>query len=307
MHRPSAFPTRRGVLASLAALASPAAALAQALPAAAAAEDAISAELLRTGLYLLHGGGCRSLLRLNAAGSLLVDGKRGGTYRPLMAQIRRINRLSDLPLRGVIYTNHHDIHAGNHAQFVAGGVSVLAQSNALPRLPRVVLPDAGLASAPRSSKPAGVVGGFDREHHFTMGGVEVRLHHFGPAMTDNDTVVLFPDLRLLAVGELWSPGLPVPDYAAGGTLAGWSVALDGLLALAADTAVPSAGAAQPIEELRDFRRRLDTFVERAARLVKDSVPKAAFVAQLRTDDLGWPSTLDDQAVDLLYRDLAQLR
>jgi len=68
-----------------------------------------------------------------------------------------------------------------------------------------------------------------------MGGVEIRLYHFGPAKTDNDAVVLFPELRLLAAGELFPPGPPVPDYVAGGTLLGWRRALDGLLDLGFDT------------------------------------------------------------------------
>jgi glyoxylase-like metal-dependent hydrolase (beta-lactamase superfamily II) len=307
MHSPRVSPTRRCVLASLAALASPAPAIAQSLPSAPASEDSITADLLKTGLYLLRGGGCQSLLRLNAAGCVLVDGKRAGTYRPLMSLVRRINKLSDLPLRGVIYTNHHDIHAGNHAQFLAGGASVLVQSNCLPRLPRVPSPDGEVASGPRSRRPLGVVGAFTRDHQFTMGGVEIRLYHFGAAKTDNDAVVLFPDLRLIAAGELFSLGLPVPDYAAGGTLLGWRASLDRLLDLGFDTAVPSGDALGTIAQLRDFRYRMGVFVERAARLVKNNIPKSAFATQMHTDDLGWQLNMREQEVDLLYRELGQMR
>jgi cyclase len=307
MHRSSISATRRRILASLGALTSPGAVLAQLAQSASPADEAITADLLRTGLYLLHGGGCQSLLRLNAAGCVLVNGKRGGTYRPLMSLVRRINKLSDLPLRGVIYTNHHDIHSGNHAQFIAGGVSVLVQSNCLPRLPIVPLADTAIASAPRSKRPPGVAGGFDHNHRFTIGGVEVRLHHFGPAQTDNDAVVLFPDLRVLGVGELFSSGLPLPDYAAGGSLLGWKAALDSILDLPFDIAIPSGDAPKTRAEVSEFRRRMQILVDRAAHLVKNNVSKGEFKAQMKSDDLGWNLQVSEQEVDLLYRDLGQTR
>lgn len=101
------------------------------------ADEALAADLVTTGVYLIGGGGCNSLLRLNAAGTILIDGKRAGTYRALMSQLRRISKLSDLPLRVVIVTNHHDIHTGNYARFLDAGVAVLGHSNALRRLPAI--------------------------------------------------------------------------------------------------------------------------------------------------------------------------
>src|SRR5204862_1101915 len=131
--------------------------------ASAPAEQPLSADLVKTGLYLIGGGGCNSLLRLSAAGTILVDGKRPGTYRALMSQLRRINKLSDLPLRVVIVTNHHDTHAGNHARFVDAGVVVLAQANALRRLPAASDPPVG-AGAPSDRRTPGPVFGFERSH-----------------------------------------------------------------------------------------------------------------------------------------------
>jgi len=218
----------------------------------------LSVELVKTGLYLISGAGCNSLLRLSAAGSILVNGKLPGTYRALMSQIRRINKLSDLPLRAVIFTNHHDIHAGNTAQFVDAGMAVLAQQNALPRLPPMAEPAPVPAASGVMRTKAGAVFGFEQRHDFRMGGVEVQLHDFGPAQTNDDIVVLFPDLKVLAIGELYSAGEPVPDFKSGGTLAGWGHVLDQVLKLDFDVAIPSVGSPVGKAELASYRDRLAT-------------------------------------------------
>jgi cyclase len=261
-------------------------------------------ELVRTGLYLIGGGGCNSLLRLSAAGSMLVDGKLPGTYRALMSQLRRINRISDLPLRAVIFTNHHDVHAGNKAQFVEAGMAVLVQENALSRLAATAQPPA-TASAASARGKAGAVFGFQHRHDFRMGGVEVQLHHFGPAQTNADIVVLFPDLKVAAVGELYPVGGPMPDFKNGGTLAGWGRVLTQVLKLDFDVAVPSVGAPVGKADLASYRDRVETLTSRATALVKAGVAQDRFLQSLATADLGWTMNLDAESIDHLYADLAR--
>lgn len=261
----------------------------------------LSVELVKTGLYLIGGGGCNSLLRLSAAGSILVDGKLPGTFRALMSQIRRINKLSDLPLRAVIFTNHHDIHAGNKAQFVDAGMAVLAQQNALPRLP----PPTPTVSGATQRRPPGAVFGFQQRHDFRMGGVEVQLHDFGPAQTNDDIVVFFPDLKVAAIGELHSSGEPMPDFRNGGTLSGWAPVLNQVLKLDFDVAVPSVGSPVGRAELASYRDRVQTLTSRATALVKAGVAQDQFLERLATADLGWTMHLDAETVGYLYTDLAR--
>jgi hypothetical protein len=264
----------------------------------------LGAELVKTGLYLISGGGCNSLLRLSAAGTVLVDGKAPGTYRTLMSQVRRINKLSDLPLRAVIFTNHHEIHAGNKAQFLDAGVAVLAHVNALPRLAATQEPPAAASGASARGK-AGAVCGFQHRHDFRIGGVEVQLHDFGPAQTDEDIVALFPDLKVVAVGELYSVGEPMPDFRNGGTLSGWAPVLDQVLKLDFDIAVPSVGPPVGRAELASFKTRVEALTSRATALVRAGVAQDRFLQRLATDDLGWTLHLDAEAIGHLYADLAR--
>jgi glyoxylase-like metal-dependent hydrolase (beta-lactamase superfamily II) len=42
---------------------------------------------------------------------------------------------------------------------------------------------------------------FGEERTIELGGVTVQLFYFGPAHTDADAVVYFPDLKVIAVGD----------------------------------------------------------------------------------------------------------
>ena len=98
------------------------------------APDAASLDttLIRTGLYLISGGGANSLLRFSASGLILVDAKSPGTYRALKAQVRRIAKISDLPVRVLVVTDHQWTHVGNAMEFMASGATVIAQQNTGP-------------------------------------------------------------------------------------------------------------------------------------------------------------------------------
>ncbi|WP_077033888.1 hypothetical protein [Pelomonas sp. KK5] len=224
---------RREVLA-LAALAAQAPWLAHADE----APPPLQVEALGTGLYLIRGGGGNSLLRLSANGLVLVNGKSAGSYRPLMSQIRKINKLSDMPLRALILTDADAPQAANCAQFAAARVVVLAQANAAQRL--------------ADSGPGLVT--FERGYSLHVGGVAVELRHFGPARTEADTVVHFPDKQVLAVGDLYLPDdAPLQP---GASLAGWREALAQMLAMKAELFVPNQGPPVGRAELQAFGQRL---------------------------------------------------
>lgn len=53
-----------------------------------------------------------------------------------------------------------------------------------------------------------------------MGGIEARLMHFGNAYTNGDTAVYFPNLKIVALGNLYA-AVPNANFAAGGSLVQW--------------------------------------------------------------------------------------
>jgi cyclase len=271
-------------------------------PASPGAEQ-LSAHLVKTGLYLIAGGGANSLLRFSAIGSILIDGKLAGNYRPLMSQVRRISRISDLPVRVLIVTGHHEAHTGTNAQFLAAGVAIIAQENASRHFPAQESDGAKAAGG----KPAGRIITYDRDFTLQMGGVEAHLKHFGRAHTNGDTVVYFPGLKVVAVGDLFTSGTPEPDFLAGGSLVDWGPVLSRIFELDFDVVVPSQGPTVTRADLEAFKKRIDAQASRAIALVKKGVPKDQLMAELKAGDPGWEMNLTGEALDRFYAELSEAK
>ena len=122
-----------------------------------------------------------------------------------------------------------------------------------------------------------------------LGGVEARVLHLGRAHTGGDSVVYFPDVKVVATSDAVTTGTggPLVDYAGGGSAVGLA-----------------AGARRDAEAR--FRRRdpgrrsgahegrraglpgkFSTVVDRAAALVRAGVPTDQLLMQIKTDDIGW--------------------
>src|SRR5262249_38313189 len=138
-----------------------------------------------------------------------------------------------------------------------------------------------------SDKAAAPTVTFDHDYKMRLGGVEVQLFHFGNAHTKSDAVVYFSDMKVAAVGDLFSPGAPEPDYAGGGSLVNWGPVLTQILQLDIDLVAPGSGPVVGRADLEAFKAKIDTLVSRARTLVKRGVAKDQLMSELKTDDLGW--------------------
>jgi cyclase len=256
--------------------------------------DGMSGQLVKTGLYVFSGQGSNSVLRLSANGLILVDGKLPGNYDALLA---RINRIVKQPVRALILTDGGSTRTGTNAQFLEHGTQIIAQENTKQYL-------ASYNSS--SAKVALPTITYTNDYKLRMGGVEVQLFHFGNAYTDGDTVVYFPNLKAIAVGELFT-STPTPDFSAGGSLVGWGGALAQVLKLDFDVVVPGNGPPVTRADLEAFKTKIDTLISRATGLVNKGVPKDQLMAQLKTDDLGWKFNLTGKQLDDFYRELSRTK
>jgi cyclase len=202
------------------------------------------AQMLRTGLLLVPGGGTNTLVRLSARGAIVVDAKDAASYRPLR---RLLHRFSDLPVQLVVATDDAGARTANLSRFAASGADVAANENAVLRL-----------NAPDRVDPpaAASLHAFGDGFFEQIGGVPVRVMHVGPAHSDGDSVVLFPDLRVVALGALVD-GEAEPDRGRGGDLDGWSRALTEVLHLDFDIAVGASGPPLTRADVEAFKHRID--------------------------------------------------
>jgi len=258
-------------------------------------DEGMTAQYVKTGLFVISGRGSNSVLRLSANGLILVDGNLPGGYDALMAQVKRISKQ---PVRALVLTDCAESRTGTNAKFVedGDGTRIVAQENVKQNLDSCNLADDKLT-------PAIVT--YGSEYQIRLGGVEAQLLHFGNAYSSSDTVVYFPNLKAVAVGDLFSPA-PAPDFAAGGSLVGWGPVLAQVLKLDFDVVIPSTGPTVSRAELEAFKTKIDTLVSRANGLVNKGVPKDQLMTQLKTDDLGWQLKFTPDQVAHFYAELSRI-
>jgi cyclase len=258
-------------------------------------EEKLNIQLLKTGLFLITGGGANSLLRLSPYGEILVDGKRAQNYAALKSQVRTISRFTDMPVRAVILTNHHEDRSGTNAKFLAAGAQIIAQENVAKSL-------ATYQTFSEKIAPPTIT--YANDYMLRLGGVEVKLMHFGNAYSGGDTVVYFPNLKVVAVGDLFTPDMPDPDFSGGGSLVEWGPVLAQILKLDFDMVVPSTGPMITRDDLVAFKTKIEILVSRTRSLVNKGVPKEQLLAQLNPEDFGWQFKFSPDDLDRFYAELS---
>jgi glyoxylase-like metal-dependent hydrolase (beta-lactamase superfamily II) len=254
-------------------------------------------QMLKPGLYVVPGGGANSIVRVTNEGVILVDTKLPGeaNYNGLMEQIRSV---TPQPVKVVIVTHHHADHTGNNDRFISAGAQVIGHEQLAKNLDTYQFD-------PRPAKPSATYNTAERT--VRLGGVEVRVLHLGRAHTGGDSVVYFPDVKVVATSDAVTTGTqgPLADYAGGGSFAEWTPVLDAMLKLDFDTAVPGAGPVLTKADVQAFRTKFTTVMMRASELVQKGVPKDQLLMQLKTDDIGWAPRVPQ--IDPFYEELSKKR
>jgi cyclase len=250
---------------------------------------------VKPGLYVVPGGGSNSIVRVTSDGVILVDTKLPGeaNYNGLMEQIRSVTMQ---PVKVVIVTHHHADHTGNTDRFINAGAQVVGHEQLAKNLDTYVFD-------PRPAKPSSTYN--TAEHTVRLGGVDVRVLHLGRAHTGGDSVVYFPDLKVVATSDAVTTGTqgPLADYAGGGSFADWARVLDAMLKLDFETAIPGAGPTLTKADVQSFRTKFTTVMTRASELVQKGVPKDQLLMQLKTDDIGWAPRIPQ--IDQFYEEFSK--
>lgn len=232
---------------------------------------------LKPNLYMITGGGANTLVRVTPEGLIVVDTKNPGdeNYNRVMEEIRSV---SPLPVKYVINTQHHPDHAGNNQKFVDAGAQVVA----LEALKKY------MASDPRTKEIPGLPSAtFARDHVLRFGGAEVHAHFYGRGHTGGDTMVYFPDAKVVMVSDQITDGTPIVDFANGGSAVEWTQVLDGVLKLDFEMAIPGRGEPKTRAEVEAYRARFASLVSRARDAIKAGAARDQLASQVQTGDLAW--------------------
>jgi cyclase len=233
--------------------------------------------MLKPNLYMITGGGANTLVRVTPDGLIVVDTKNpgGDNFTRVMEEIKSV---STLPVKFVLNTHHHPDHVGNNQAFIDAGATVLALEALKTRM----------ASDPRTKDIPGLpTQTFAKDYVLKFGGAEVQAHSYGRGHTGDDTMVYFPDAKVVMVSDQITNATPIVDFANGGSAVEWTQILDGVLTLDFEMAIPGRGEPKSRAEVEAFRTQFASLVSRASDAVKAGATRDTLASQVKTDDLGW--------------------
>jgi glyoxylase-like metal-dependent hydrolase (beta-lactamase superfamily II) len=222
-------------------------------------------------------------------GLILVDDKFEVDHDNIMAMLKTV---TNQPVKYVINTHYHPDHSGGNAKLQAGGTLAAASAQARQRMVEGKQP--GLPDI--TVQPRGTI---------WLGGKSAELYWLGRGHTDGDIVVLFPESRVLAAGDLYTHGEGLPqlvDYRGGGSAKEWTATVGEVLKLDFDSVVPGHGNVATKRDMTAFRDSTERLTELATQLVKQGKSRAEIEQAMRMD-FGWQDLQVQMALDGLINEM----
>ena len=200
----------------------------------------------------------QAMFVVTPAGVIATD-PNAGTYgvQAAEAYLAEIRKVTDAPIKYMVYSHHHFDHAAGGAPFKKAGATFIAHRNATARLkvlknPDVVMPDISIG---------------DR-YDIRLGGVTVELRWVGRNHSDNMIVMRVPkDKILFAVDFIPIEAVQFRDMP-DGYLPDWFDALDRTVALDWERMIPGhpsarLGTKDDVRNLRAYMTDLSDVTRKA--------------------------------------------
>jgi len=196
------------------------------------APKVIDVTKLKDNLFVLRGGGGNTAVFVTADGVTVVDAKNPGWGQPIL---NKIKELTDKPVLRLINTHTHGDHVSGNVEFPAT-IDIVTQENTKANMEKMVSPS-GFPPATSNIFTQNNGRGVPKRTFMDRmtignGNDRVDLFYFGRAHTNGDAWVLFPALRVMHAGDVFSgKNIPLLDANNGGS----GVAMPDTLQKAYDT------------------------------------------------------------------------
>jgi glyoxylase-like metal-dependent hydrolase (beta-lactamase superfamily II) len=167
----------------------------------------VEVEKLKDNLFLLKGGGGNTAVFVTSSGVVVVDTKNPGWGQPILDKIKG---LTDKPVTTIINTHTHGDHVSGNVAFPAT-VEVVTHENTKANMEKMDIfkANSGRGMAKRTFKDKMSLG---------RGNDQIDLYYFGRGHTNGDAWVVFPALRVMHAGDIFSgKNLPLLDANNGGS------------------------------------------------------------------------------------------
>ena len=178
----------------------------------------VEVEKLKDNLFVLKGGGGNTAVFITANGVTVVDAKNPGWGQPILDKIKT---LTDKPVTTLINTHTHGDHVSGNVEFPAT-VDIVVQENTKANMEKMVAPTGFPPATSNIFKENNGRGMPKRTFKDKMtlfrGNDEIDLYYFGRGHTNGDAWVVFPSLRTVHAGDIFSgKNVPLLDANNGGS------------------------------------------------------------------------------------------
>ncbi len=260
-------------------------------------EPTIEDTLVAGNIHMLTGQGGNIGLSIGPDGVLMIDDQ----YQHMAPAIQKaIEKAGGSAPRFLINTHWHLDHTGGNAVFGKNAV-IVAHENVRARMQK------GRQGQPPAPKHALPIVTYDDGVKLHFNGEDARLIAFPAGHTDGDTMVWFPQARVLHMGDHFFSGMfPFIDLDSGGDVAGYIKNVKSVLEWVPSDAkiIPGHG---PLSTLKDLRTAL-AMLEKTSAIVReriaDGMDEAACVAAglpAEFADWEWNFIGTDKWLTICYR------
>ena len=245
----------------------------------------VEVEKLKDNFFLLKGGGGNTAVFVMSDGITVVDTKNPGWGTPILDKIKE---LSTKPVVRIINTHTHGDHVSGNVEFPAT-VDVVTQENTAANM-KLMKPVTGLQAPPpgptifQQNNGKGLAKQtFKDKMTIGKGPDQIDLFYFGRGHTNGDAWVLFPALRIVHAGDIFSgKNLPLLDANNGGSATEIGNSLSkahSALSKMADTVITGHSTNMTMNDLAEYAQFNKDFLaavqaEKKAGKTVDAVAKA---------------------------------
>lgn len=241
----------------------------------------VEVEKVRDNLFVLRGGGGNTAIFVGGEGVTVVDTKNPGWGQPILDKIKE---LTNKPVVRIINTHTHGDHVSGNVEFPAA-VDVVVHENTKGNMAKMAAPSGSQAAAANIFDANGGRGlakrTFGDRLTIGTGADAIELRYFGRGHTNGDAWVIFPALRAMHSGDIFSNKVaPLLDANNGGS----GIEIGNSLTKAADaitnvdTIITGHGAQMTMADLREyaqFNKDFLAYVQSAAQAGKNADAIAA--------------------------------
>jgi cyclase len=221
------------------------------------APKVVQVEKLSENLFVLKGGGGNTAVFITAKGVVVVDTKNPGWGQPILDKIKE---LTSKPVTTIINTHTHGDHVSGNVEFPAT-VEVITHKNTKANMEKMATPTGIVPQQPvtnifQANNGKGMPKKtFDDKMSVGSGNDRIDVYYFGRGHTNGDAWIVFPALRVMHAGDIFSgKNIPLLDAVNGGS----GVAMPDTLAKAAnsvknvDTIITGHSTQMTLNDLRDY-------------------------------------------------------